>query len=79
MTKAAITANRIKELEARNAELEGALGELQITIDAQAQEIVDQLNKILSLRRETLGLRAASNGAPVELLDPDDDDGEPPA
>jgi uncharacterized coiled-coil protein SlyX len=55
MSKAAVDANRIKELEAQVAELE-------LTVDAQSQVIVNQLNAELALRREMTAMRASLNG-----------------
>lgn len=55
MSKPAVAANRIKDLEAQVADQ-------AVTIAAQADEIVDQLNLNLALRKAMIIQRAQLNG-----------------
>ena len=63
MSKPAVAANKIKELEAVNTDQ-------QLTIVAQSEEIVNQLNTILTLRKELTAVRSQLNGSPAQTGNP---------
>lgn len=58
-----MTAKKNEQVEA----LEQQNADLNVTIAAQTDELVSQLNTILALRREITVLRATLNGASVSV------------